>query len=292
MMNFGKKEQGKSLLFRLSLLVLGNLLYCAAVNLFLAGNNIAGGGFTGIGTVLHHVFEDLQIGTIVFIMNIPLYIISFFVKGFLFTATTFLSSLFYSLLLNLTQGLPTLTDNPIAAAVFGGVIYGLGLVCLVVSNASVGGTDLVNRLLVVKFPNISVGKMSFFVDGAVVVFAMIVFGDIEVGLYAVIALYVCSTFADKMLSGFDRGDLCIIITEKNCESIVETLMQRVKRAATKIDAKGMYSKADKDIYLMAVTPKQALIVKQMIGKHQDKAFVIMADAKELIGAGFHKIVPS
>ncbi len=292
-MKFLKKNGGiKPMLFRLVMLLLGNIFYCAAVNLFLVGNNIVGGGFTGVGTVLHHIIPDLKIGTIVLIMNIPFYIISFFVKGYKFTCTTFLASLFYSFLLNLTSDIPTLTFNPIAAAVFGGAVYGIGLVCLIISNSSVGGTDLVNRLLVVKFPNISVGKMSFFVDGSIVVLAMIVFNDIEVGLYAIITLYVCSAIADKLINGFGSGNLCVIVTEKNCEYLADELMKKLNRAVTKIDAKGMYSKNDKDVYLIAVTAKEASLVKKTIKTNSENAFVIVTKTSEFIGGGFNNIIPS
>ncbi len=277
--------------FRIVMLLLGNILYAMAINLFLVGNNIAGGGFAGVATVLHYVFPVFQIGTIVFIMNIPLYIFSFFIKGFEFTISTFLSSLLFSALLNVTSFLPTLTHNPIAAAVFGGVLYGIGMVCLVISKSSVGGTDLLNRLLVTKFQNISVGKMSLFVDGSVVVFAMIMFRDVEVGLYAIITLYVCSIFADKIMSGFDKGDLCIIITDKDDELIAQTLMDKLKRAVTKIDAKGMYSQTDKNVYMIAVTPRETIVVKEIVRNINKNAFVVVTYANELVGGGFKKIIP-
>ena len=74
----------------------------------------------------------------------------------------------------------------LTSSLFGGVLYGIGMVCLIRSNSSVGGTDLLNRLLVVAFPQVSVGKMCMIIDGAAVVFAMIAFRNVQLGLYAII----------------------------------------------------------------------------------------------------------
>lgn len=286
-----RKLDVKKMMFQLVMMAIGIACYSLSVNLFLVGNNIAGGGFTGIATIIHYFYPDLQIGTLILFMNIPLYIISAFAKGKSFAVKTCITNLIYSTCLNVTAHLPTLTYNPIAAAVFGGVIYAVGLVCLVLSNSSTGGTDLINRLLVLKFPDISVGKMSLVVDGTVAIMAIIAFGEFEAGLYAIITLYVCATFADKITTSFSSGNLCIVVTEKNHEYIADVLMEKLGRSVTKLDGKGMYSKQGKDIYLIAVTVKEATQVKQVMREYDDKAFVIFGQSNEFIGGNFKRIMP-
>lgn len=288
---FGQKLDVKKTMFQLTMMVIGIVCYTMAVNLFLVGNNIAGGGFTGIATIIHYIYPNVQIGTMVLLMNIPLYIISAFVKGKPFTIKTICTNLVYSTFLNATAGLPTLTYNPIVAAVFGGVIYAVGLVCLVLSNSSTGGTDLINRLLVRKFPNISVGKMSLVVDGTVAIMAIIAFGEFEAGLYAMLTLYACAAFADKITNSFDSGNLCIVVTEKDHEYIAELLMDKIGRSMTKMDGKGMYSKQGKDVYLLAVTVKEATVVKEIIREHDEKAFVIFGQSNEFLGGNFKRVMP-
>ena len=148
------KKAGVEILWFLA----GTLMYALALNLFLIGNNIAAGGFAGIATVLCN-FIPMKVGTLMFLMNFPLLLASLFVKGAKFTVNTLVCSFLYSAILNLTDFLPTLTTDPLVASLFGGVLYGIGMVCLIRSNSSVGGTDLLNRLLVVAFPQVSVGKM-------------------------------------------------------------------------------------------------------------------------------------
>ena len=147
---------------------------------FLAGNNIAAGGFSGIAIVLSSVLP-VSIGTFIFLLNIPFLLLSLFIKGKRYTLLTLCGSTIYATILNAISFLPTVTENRLVAAVFGGLIYGVGAVFFLKSNASNGGTDLVARLLQTKFRSMSVGKMFLAVDGSVVIFAMIMFRDIEAG---------------------------------------------------------------------------------------------------------------
>lgn len=279
------KKAGAEILWFLA----GTLMYALALNLFLIGNNIAAGGFAGIATVLCN-FIPMKVGTLMFLMNFPLLLASLFVKGAKFTVNTLVCSFLYSAILNLTDFLPTLTDDPLVASLFGGVLYGIGMVCLIRSNSSVGGTDLLNRLLVVAFPQVSVGKMCMIIDGAAVVFAMIAFRDVQLGLYAIITLYVCSVFADHIMGGFDRGNLCFVITDGDPTQIAQDLMHRLNRAVTKLDGTGMYSGTQRSVLMMAVRPSETFIVKREIYKLDPHAFVVVAQANEVLGGGFKPLV--
>ncbi len=177
----------------------GITLYTLALNLFLIGNKIAAGGFSGIATILHEVLP-FPVGTMVLVMNIPVFAVSVPVKGWAFTLRTLAACFAYAMLIDGTSFLPTLTTNPWLAAVAGGVIYGVGLVCLVQSNTSVGGTDLVTRLLVTRWNNNGVGRMSLLVDGSVVVLAMVVYRNVLSGVYALATIAVCSLIADGLLA--------------------------------------------------------------------------------------------
>ena len=149
--------------------LLGNMLYVAAVNMFFLENNIAAGGFAGIATVLT-TLVPLEVGTIMMIMNVPFLIWAIFLKGWKYALITSTASFVYSMLLNLLSFLPTVTDNHLLASLFGGLLYAFGAVCILKADASVGGTDLVSRLLVTKFRHISLGKMFICVDGFTVLF--------------------------------------------------------------------------------------------------------------------------
>ena len=266
----------------------GILLYALSLNLFLSDNDIAAGGLAGIATVLDDLVP-LRTSTLILLMNLPLLLVGLVTKGWQFTRHTVVGAVVYSALVELTSSLPTMTRDPLVATVFGGAMYGAGMALLVLGNGSTGGTDLINRILVSYFPNISVGKMSMLVDGAVVVLAMAVFQNIEVGLYAILTIYVCSVFADKALLGFERGNLCLIITSRPAQEVAEPLMAAFRRAVTEIEGLGMYAGARRHILLAAVRPAETPKLKQLLSQADPAAFVVVIPASEVLGSNFKSL---
>lgn len=263
----------------------GALLYALAFNLFLNGNHIAAGGLSGVATVLTNVLP-ISPTVIITVLNIPLLVVSLFVKGWKFTRNTLLGSAAYSLAVGLTAGLPTLSANPLVAAVFGGALYGLGVALLARGNGSTGGTDLINRMLAGKFRNLSLGKIGMIVDGSIVVLSMVVFRNIEVGLYAIITIYVYTAFADKIMLGFDRANLCFIITGADPERLVKGLMTKLHRSVTKLEGEGMYSGTGRSVLMTVVRPSEAPALKDLVSELEPDAFVVVAQANEVLGGSF------
>lgn len=263
----------------------GILLYALSLDLFLAGNNIAAGGISGIAVVLRNIIP-LSVGTMVFIMNIPILIAALIINGRKYTAGAIVGSSIYSLAVEMLSHFPLLTDEPIVASLYGGAIYGAGMAMLTMGNGSTGGTDLLSRLLVKKIPSMSMGKMSLFTDGSVVILAMIVYGNVEVGLYAVITILVCSFVCDRIILGFKRGCMCMIITSHDSREISDTLMQVLGRGITRIYGTGMYSGSDRSVLIVAVRQQEVPKVKYLLSGIDEQAFVIMLSANELIGGNF------
>ncbi|MCM0755326.1 YitT family protein [Desulfovibrio aminophilus] len=282
----GKNECGRRAFF------LGGItLYALGLNLFLAPNNIAAGGVSGIATVLGSLLP-VSVATVIFLINLPLLVASVFVRGWKFTKNTLVGSWVYTGLVYATAWLPVLTTNPVCAALFGGALYGAGMALLVLGNGSVGGTDLVIRLLVARFPSISVGKMALLVESGVIAFSMIAYRDIEVGLYAILAIYICAVFADKALRGFNQGNLCFIITGKDPGLVAAPLMEHIGCAVTRLDGYGMYSAAERGILLTAIRTSQTPRLKRLLSEVDAKAFVVVLPATEILGGKFqHLFLP-
>ena len=193
----------------------------------------------------------------------------------------------YSGAIWLFEGLPTLTDDPTVAAVFGGAIYGVGMALLTIGNGSTGGTDLLNRLLIKRFPTMSVGKMSVVLDGAVVVLSMFVSGSIEIGLYAIITIFICSVISDRIVLGFDRGCICMIVTSIDAHQVADPLMKALGRAVTRLPGTGMYSNAERNMLILAMKPSEVPRVKALLPSLDPGAFVMLLPANELIGGNFN-----
>ncbi|NMA93523.1 MAG: YitT family protein [Clostridiales bacterium] len=263
----------------------GNLLYALALNLFFIENNIAAGGFAGIATIINYVVP-IHVGLFVFIMNVPFLIWAGLSKGWSYTAKTLLGSVVYSGMVDLLSFLPTITDNLLAASIFGGVLYGVGAVALLKANASCGGTDLVARLI--KFRGISLGRMFLIVDGFTILLAITVYKDLELAVYAMTALFVCSVCTDRIIAGFNDANLCYIITEKDPRIMADAIFHRLHRTATLQKGTGLYKNTDKNILLAVVRPREIYILKDLISEFDKKAFVIEVHAKEVHGGGFQE----
>lgn len=265
----------------------GNLLYALALALFLTGNNIAAGGLAGIAVVLCG-FLPLGVGMLTLAMNIPILVSAVVIKGWRYTVGTIAAAFLYSFTVEiLDRIMPTLTREPLVAAVFGGVLYGIGMTLLTVGNVSVGGTDLLCRLLNEKIPSLSVARLSLFIDGGIVVLAMLVFGNVEVGLYAIVTIFVCSTVADRVLLGIGRGSICLVVSGKEAEEIAAPLMEKLGRAVTRWSGNGMYTGENRNVLMVAVRPREVFQVKTLLKELDPSAFVVVVPANELIGGRFN-----
>lgn len=275
-----RRELGKMMYF-----LMGNFCYALAIQIFLVGNGIAAGGFSGIAIVLSR-FLPMTMGSFIFLMNLPFLFCAFFIKGKRYTLKTLMGSAIYAVLLDGISFLPTVTYNKLVAAVFGGLLYGVGAVLLLKSEASGGGTDLVARLLKTKFPTVSLGKLFLAVDGSVVIFAMIMFRDIEAGLYAIITIYVESIVNDRILQGFDRASMCYIITDNDPSALYRAISRELGRSVTLQHGTGMYQGSERNILMTVLRPRETWTLKQIVGTLDPSAFVVMANATEVLGRGF------
>lgn len=269
--------------------LLGNVCFALALQLFLVDNNIAAGGFAGIGTVLNHI-TGLPIGTIIFLMNLPFFLLALKLKGLAFTLVTFSSSTVYSLAINLLSPVPCIVDDPYIAAVLGGALYGVACFLVLKADASVGGTDLVARLLLVKFRGMSLGKMYMIVDGMTVVFAVLVYRDLQAGLLSTIAIFTCSFITDKLIEGGQDARICYIITNNNPCQMADSMMEKLHRNITYQPCSGMFSREDKSMLIIVVKKPEVIMVKDLVAALDPSAFFFIAHASEVVGKGFEKMI--
>ncbi|MBR0171645.1 MAG: YitT family protein [Lachnospiraceae bacterium] len=279
------KKPDKDMFLRWLYILAGMALYALSLNLFLVGNRIAAGGISGIATVLVTIVP-LSVGTIILIINIPILLAAVVIKGWKYTAGTIVCALIYSAATDLLAFLPTLTEDNLTAAVFGGVLYGFGMAAVTLGRGSTGGTDLLSRLLIEKFPTMRVGMMSLIVDGITVILATIVFGNIEVALYASVTIIVCSMIADRLMISIDRASVCMLITSLHAHDVADPLMEEFHIAVTRIHGTGMFTDKERNILLFAISPREIHEVKHQMKDLDPTAFLIVLSASELVGGQF------
>ncbi len=278
------KEEVRDFARRMLLMLIANIGYAFTLRLFLAGNRIAGGGLSGLGIIVTS-FVDIPIGLFVLLCNIPIFIWAAFVKDRGFMLTTVIASVVDSALTDLFAFLPTVTDNPLIAAVLGGVSYGVFVTVMVRAGCSTGGTDLLIKMLVTRFRHISLGTMYLLVDGLIVIASMIAFKSFELGLYAAIVIVLYSYVGDLIIKGLNRATIFYIVTDAP-EPVAEAIMKEMERGVTLLRGMGMYEKAERCVLMTVVRPREVYKIKDIVKRFDPGAFAVLSSANEVMGEGF------
>ncbi len=277
----------KQFLIDLVYYIIGSCVYSVAVIMFLSANEISPGGITGIATLLNYLFS-LPIGTVVFILNIPLLILGFLKFGKYFIIKTAIATVIVSILLDIFKVLlKAVQIDLILASVFGGILMGMGISIIMLRGGTTGGVDIIAKLINRRFPHISVGKLMLLVDAVVVALSALVYKNTQSALYSVVSLYTSSRVMDLMLYGADKGKIVYIITDKT-QDIVSHIMQEIKRGVTIIDVVGGYSNQNKKMIMCTVRRDEVHLVYETARQSDDSAFIVVAEAGEILGEGFKK----
>lgn len=270
------------------LIAIGSFILGAAINVFIAPNKIAPGGLSGVAIVLRYLF-GWKIGLVMFILNVPIFIIGTATVGARFGWRTIIGTILLSFSIDYTQPYITpITHNLLLSALFGGAISGIGLAMVFRAGATTGGTDLIAQILHKYIPSISVGKLLLLCDGVVVAFATIVFKNYELAMYDIITIFVTSKFIDTILEGVDFAKAVIIISDHS-EQIAERLMKDLDRGVTGLDAMGMFKKIEKTVLLCVVKRGEVPQVKEITKELDKDAFIVLTDVREVLGEGFKAI---
>lgn len=266
-----------------AMIVAGSLLMAAAMRMFLVPDRIAPGGVSGLATVIHYV-TGWNTGTLILLINLPLFVMALLMEGWHFVGKTLLSVATMSLGTDYLP-IPAFTNDLLLASVFGGVLLGYGLGMVQYAEGNSGGTALISQLVHRLVPHISIAWVLFGIDFIVVTISIVVF-SMDIALYALIALYISSVLFDRVIIGFVAGKSIYIVTDKPVQ-IAERVMQELERGCTRIDAHGMYKNEPRIMLLCIVkSSRELLSVKRIIEQVDVKAFVFVADAREVMGEGF------
>lgn len=281
-----RKLSFKKYLFELVQIVIGTLLMAIGVSLFLLPNQLSSGGFAGIATITYYIFK-LPMGTVILILNIPVFILAFIKKGRKFVIKGILGTIFLSIFIDILEKYNPLTQDRFLACIYGGIIIGLGSSIILKANASTGGTDMLVYVIREYKPNYRTGSLIVILDISIVILNVILFNQIEIGLYSAITIYLMGKIIDIVFEGINFTKLIYVISDKYLE-ISQKIMEEEERGITGIYAKGMYTNEDKIMLLCVAKRNQAMRIKQISKKIDPYSFVIISNARETFGLGFKK----
>lgn len=270
------------------LIIIGTGLMATAITSCFDAAGMVTGGFSGIAIIVKAGTKGLYgngvpLWVTNLVLNVPVFILAAKIKGFSFVKKALMGDISLTVWLAVLPAWK-LSEDIFLAALYGGILQGVGIGLVFLGGGTTGGTDLLAAIIQKYMKHYSIAQVMQFVDGAVVVAVMYVFG-VERALYAIIAVYLVTKVSDGIIAGLKFSKAVYIITDKPDE-VSRMVMEDIDRGITGIRAKGMYSGNDKLMLFCVVGKKELVHLKEMIDEIDPKAFVIVGDAREVHGEGF------
>lgn len=274
----------KQLLKTILFILAGSVLYALGISVFLAPNQLASGGVTGIAIILNHI-SSIPIGTITLLINIPLILLGLWKFGIKFLFSTTVTVVLSSLLINIFEPIGALTNDLLLCCLAGGSLLSIGIGFIFKAGATTGGSDILVRLLRLKFKHIKTGKIFLLTDSVVILLSAIVFRDLEIALYAALCVVIQSFVLDIVLYGTDGARLIYIISDHHTQ-IAQTLLEKLSIGATYMDGSGAFTQQNKKVILCAMRKQLLPQAREIVLEADENAFMIITSANEVFGEGF------
>ena len=267
------------------LMVVGTGLMALAIQCIYDPVGLVTGGFTGVAIIAKYVTKGaVPLWLTNLVLNVPLFLLAALIKGKKFVASTAVATVLLSAWLyviplwNLAEG------DYVLSAIFGGVICGVGMGMVLLARATTGGTDMLAALIQHKLRHYTIMQIICVIDGIIVAVGIYSFG-VKAALYAIVAIYVTSKVSDTLMEGMKYSKAVFIVSDRYKE-ISDAIMTQMDRGVTGLDAVGMYSGDEKCMLYCVVSKKEIVVLKEIILKIDNNAFVIVTDAREVVGEGF------
>ncbi len=269
------------LFFQVTVIGLCAILYGFAFNTFLIPHQLTSGGVTGIAFFIHH-FLHINTGSVVFLLNIPLFVLGYFYLGRKFVLLTIYGVTMMSLSMKFIPIHPISSDI-LLSSIIGGAIYGIAVGILIRMGGSTGGTDIIS-LTLAKRKNWHVGFLNTCMNLLVVGISGLIFGW-NITLYTIIAIYVAGRAVDMVYT--TQNKLTITIITDKYKELSDALIKLHERGVTISDAEGAYTHKPKKILTTVITKFELNETKHTIRTVDPHAFVNITQTLEVMGR-FHQ----
>lgn len=266
---------------------IGCVLFTLSFNLFLEPNGLNAGGVSGLSMAIVHLWGFGTVGIITAAINLPLFAIGGMKIGKKFFFGSLFGMMLTAALLDMFSVLPPVRIDPLMAALYGGVLSGIGIGLVFTSGMTTGGSDIVVRLLKLKWQDVPIGTITILFDLVVVVITGIVFQDVSSALYCGVTIYTVGQVVDAVVYRFDYSKVVLIISKRH-EEVAQRIGQRLHRGATFLEGQGSYTHEGIKVVLTAVKRQQVAELKRLVTQTDPGAFIIVQEAHQVLGDGFSK----
>ncbi|KPC74026.1 membrane protein [Thermoactinomyces vulgaris] len=269
---------------RITFILLGAILVAVALEIFLVPNDVIDGGIVGISIIFAHL-SGLNLGVLLFVLNLPFFFIGYKQIGKTFALSTLLGVIVMSVGTNLLHSVPGLTDDPLLAAVFGGIILGIGVGLVIRNGGSLDGTEILAILFNKKLP-LSVGQTVMIFNLFILGSAGFVFGW-DRAMYSLMAYFIAFKMIDVVIEGFDETKSVWIISDKP-EELGNCILQRLGRGVTYLNGEGAYTGDSKKVIFCVVTRLEEAKLKLIVEDVDPQAFLAIGHIHDVQGGRFKK----
>lgn len=271
------------------LIIIGTGLVATSIQCIYDPVSMVTGGFSGLAIIVKEVTGRLVPGGVPLwltniVLNTPVFLVALRVKGKRFVWRTMLGTGMLSMWLYIIPSVDLSQGDYILASIFGGCLLGCGMGMILLAKATTGGTDMVATLIQHYVKHYSIVQIMQVLDGLIVLCGFYVFGT-RPALYAIVAIFITSKVSETLMEGFKFSKAAYIISDRY-ELVAQKILEDLDCGATGIMAKGMYSGEEKCMLYCVVSPKKIVRVKEVVAEVDPHAFVIVSDAREVLGEGF------
>lgn len=280
------KNTARNFFIDLISLIVGTLLMAISTALFLLPNKLSTGGFSGIATIAYFLF-NLPVGTGMLILNFPLFALAFFRIGKKFIIKSWAGTLFLAFFINFFERYNVITTDRFLACIYGGILTGVGTAIILRANGSTGGSDLLSYVVRSYTDKLKNSDLIIIIDTVIIILNILVFKEIEIGLYSAIAIYLMGKLIDIIFEGVNFSKAMFIISNKS-EEIARMIGEEVHRGSTGIYSKGMHTNKEQIMLLCVGGRSDVVRIKKIVLNIDAKAFITICNAREVLGKGFKK----
>ena len=280
------KTNYKIFLKELILTIIGAFIMAIGIALFLLPNQLSSGGVSGIATLIYYL-AGIPMGKMILIINIPLFLFAIYKLGIAFFTKSLIGTASLSFFIDILDKIEPVTQDSLLAAIYGGILIGLGTAIIFKANSSTGGTDLFSQIVRSYNSNARMGSIVVIIDFIVVGLNVFFLKEIQIALYSAIAIFLVGKVIDIFFEGIYFTKLLFIVSNKT-EEISKEIMNQMKRGVTGLYGRGMYTNDDKLVLMCAVSRGDIASVKEIAKKIDSKCFIIVTNSREVLGEGFKK----
>lgn len=266
------------------MITVASFVYAVSVSMFLDPNSLAPGGITGIAIILNRLF-GIETGTWMLLINIPILLIGIWKFGLRFILSTIYCTAMTSLFTNLLTPVGAVTTDPLLASLTGSALMAVSMGWVFKAGSTTGGTDIIIKLLRLKFPYLKTGALFFLTDVVIVIASAFVFRNIDKALYAGIVVIITSVVLDVVLYGRDEAKLIYIISD-HAEKIAGRLLEELDIGVTYVQGSGAYSGKEKSVIMCAMKKNISPKAEEIVKEEDPLAFMIVTSATEIFGEGY------